>query len=52
MGEKILAWTKEYHTPTVGTTYHIVIRDEYIALQALDKPYKVTVSRDDLAELL
>lgn len=46
-------WVKEYHTPTAGTTYHIIIEDKYISLQALEKPYRLAnVSIKDLEDLL
>ena len=44
-------WVKEYHTPTVGTTYHITVDKDIITLRALDKPYKITASIKDLLSL-
>jgi len=44
-------WIKEYHTPTVGTRYHIVTKRGFIRLRAIDKPYKLTASAEDLKEI-
>ncbi len=43
---------KQYHTPSVGTTYHVVVEDSFISLEALEKPYKIIVSIKDLLSLL
>ena len=45
-------WVKEYHTPTVGTKYHITLAGNNITLEAIDKPYKLSISKKDLEKLL
>ena len=47
-----IEWIEDVPTPTVGTIYKITIRNGYITLKALDKPYKISAAIKDLEKLV